>query len=91
MKFLTLSLLLVLVLSFGCVGSQPVVKASPVTHMDVIEFETPAPKNPCLDQDVWVYLRHKDKWDPTCTVIVYIPKHSLEGMAEIAQLKTPKL
>ncbi len=33
----------------------------------------------CLDQDVWVYVTHPDPWTATCTVVVYIPKHSLQG------------
>jgi len=33
----------------------------------------------CLDQDVWVYVKHSDPWDITCTVVVHLPKHSLEG------------
>ena len=35
--------------------------------------------NQCLDQDVWVYVKHADPWDITCTVVVYVPKHSLQG------------
>lgn len=34
---------------------------------------------PCLDQDVWVYIKHTDPWEDTCTVVVYVPKHSLQG------------
>jgi len=68
-----------LIMVLGCAGDQYVVKASPVSNMDVMEFETPAPENPCPDQDVWLSVRHRDDWDPTCIVIVHIPKHSLEG------------
>ena len=35
--------------------------------------------NPCLDQEVWVYVKHADPWDATCTVVVNVPKHSLQG------------
>lgn len=31
----------------------------------------------CLEQDVWVYFRHKDIWSSACMVVVYIPKNSL--------------
>ena len=77
MKLLAFSLLLFLVLSFSCVDSQQVLETTPIA--DVVEFETPVPQNPCLDQDVWVYLEHKNDMDPTCLVIVYIPKYSLES------------
>ena len=33
----------------------------------------------CLDQDVWVYIEHSDPWEGTGTVVVQVPKHSLEG------------
>ena len=33
----------------------------------------------CLDQDVWVDIKHSDPWEDTCIVIVYVPKHSLQG------------
>jgi hypothetical protein len=33
--------------------------------------------SPCLDQDVWVYIKHSDPWAATCTVVVFVPKHSL--------------
>ena len=35
--------------------------------------------SPCLDQDVWVYIKHPDPWTETCTVVVFVPKHSLDG------------
>lgn len=34
--------------------------------------------SPCLDQDVWVYVKHTDPWEGTCTVVVHVPKHSLQ-------------
>lgn len=33
----------------------------------------------CLDQDVWVYVKHVDTWGTPCTVVVHVPKHSLQG------------
>ena len=38
--------------------------------------------SPCLDQDVWVYVKHTDPWEATCTVVVHVPKHSLQGDLE---------
>jgi len=35
--------------------------------------------SPCLDQEVWVYVKHEDPWEATCTVVVNVPKHSLQG------------
>lgn len=40
---------------------------------------TASETSPCLDQDVWVYVKHPDPWAKDCTVVVYVPKHSLEG------------
>ena len=34
--------------------------------------------NQCLDKDVWVYVKHSDPWEDTSTVIVHVPKFSLE-------------
>lgn len=33
----------------------------------------------CLDQDVWVYVKHSGFLIPSSTVIVHVPKHSLIG------------
>ncbi len=41
--------------------------------------EAASETSPCLDQDVWVYIKHTDLWTGTYTVVVSIPKHSLEG------------
>jgi hypothetical protein len=40
---------------------------------------TASETSPCLDQDVWVYVKHPDPWSTDCTVVVYVPRHSLEG------------
>ena len=43
-------------------------------------IEAPAAEtSPCLDQDVWVYVKHSDPWAGTTTVVVQVPKHSLQG------------
>ena len=45
----------------------------------------------CLDQDVWVYVKHSDPWHTTCTVVVHIPKHSLEGDFENCPAQDTKM
>ena len=71
MKKLALALLLVVLTVFGCaeLAAAPIHSTAPVT-------------SPCLDQDVWVYVKHVDdtlEWHPPCMVVVKIPKHSLQG------------
>lgn len=57
------------------------ISTATVKETGSIDFKKKAKiiKNPCLDQDVWAFLKHTDKFDPTCTVVVFIPKASLEG------------
>jgi hypothetical protein len=71
LKILAAALLLVALTVFGCaeLAAAPIKDIAPVT-------------SPCLDQDVWVYIRHIDdtlEWHQPCIVIVKIPKHSLQG------------
>ena len=75
MKILVLALMLVILTSLSFTG----------TAADV------GIKNPCLDQDVWVYVRHSDPFETTCTVIVHVPKHSLEGDLQNCPAQDTKL
>lgn len=76
MKTLPLCLLSVaLALNYGCMNL-------PVENKDVIEFEIPPIENPCPEQDVWIYLRHKNLGEPVVVVIVFIPKCSLSGAGQ---------
>lgn len=69
MKKLALALLLVVLTVFGCAAST----ASGVAT------SPPAVTSPCLDIDVWVYLKKTEAFEPTCMVVVHVPKHSLQG------------
>ena len=70
MKTLALALLLVVLTVFGCaeLAASKTPGATPV-----------AATGPCLDHDVWVYIKKSDAFEPTCMVVVHIPKHSLQG------------
>jgi hypothetical protein len=67
---LTLPALLMLILSLVFNGAAI---ANEVLPAEVSIEDT------CLDEEVWVYIKHSDPWDITCTVIVNIPKHSLQA------------
>ena len=74
MKILASALLLVVLTVFGCAE----LSAAPTTKI----LQDAAVTSPCLDQDVWVYIKHVDdttEWHPPCMVVVHIPKHSLQG------------
>ena len=64
MKSLILALLLVITVAFNSFAFIP---------------ETSVDTGPCLDEDVWVYIKHNGFYEPPSTVIAHIPKHSLEG------------
>jgi len=71
-KTLALALLLAVLTVFGCANAT-------AATMGTQPINDPAVTSPCLDQDVWVYIKHDEPFEPTCMVVAEIPKHSLEG------------
>ena len=80
MRALLLILISFFALGFSCVAAPEAPEVIDTSSIYDLEYEKKI-DNPCLDQDVWVFVKHRDPWDPTCTVIVHVPKHSLGGDA----------
>jgi len=66
-KSLVMALLTVIIMAFNASAVAPV-------HSDI-----PNETSPCLNQDVWVYVRHQGFYEAPCIVVVHVPKYSLQG------------
>ena len=79
MRILSAFLVALCTVIISCISAQD----SQGIKTEVIAAPIQAVSNPCLDQDVWVYIKHKASekgpWHPPCIVVVHIPKHSLSG------------